>query len=332
MKLTKNKIIMISIAALCAIAVVVIVVMSLGALSVKSENTESISFAEGTFTRFAKSKVTPCEASVKAIESNSVQLVKWYGMAMDAVSRGDMAFDGNVNEAAFKQKMIDEARKLSKLPGRNGGSIVADGFTFGFDAYIGGGELPEKSLLPVLQRQWSDIKLFVELLSCATVEEIKTISIESKPVPEKIAPPPSNKSRKKTQEAKPLCSQERYLIEFVARPGALIKALNAFSTNGRFIIIDSMEFSRESDIIGTALSSGEKKQEGAAKKAKKSRRSRRAQISESAAEGAAAASKKTGFVTEPGMEGPMLVKLSLVTCDFGSRQQNPVEPQKEQEQ
>ena len=115
MKLTKNKIIMISIAALCAIAVVVIVVMSLGALSVKSENTESISFAEGTFARFAKSKVTPCEASVKAIESNSVQLVKWYGVAMDAVSRGDMAFDGNVNEAAFKQKMIDEPEFLEEI-------------------------------------------------------------------------------------------------------------------------------------------------------------------------------------------------------------------------
>lgn len=331
MKLTKNKIIMISIASVSAIAVIVIAVMSLGALSAKSENVESISFAEGTFAKYGKSKITPSESSVKAIESNSVQLVKWHDIALGSVSKGDMAFAEDVNEAAFKQKMIDEARKLSKLPGQNNGAIVADGFTFGFDAYIGGGELPEKSLLPLLQRQWFDIKLFVNLLSAAGAEEIKSIKINSKPLADATAENAVKaKGKKKSEEQKPLCSQESYALEFIARPGALVKAINAFATNERFMIIDSMEFSRESDIIGTALSSSDKKTDGANAQSKKHRRSRRTQESQETA--VSAKVKKTGFVTEPSKEAPMVVKLQIITCDFGSKQQKPVESQKEQEQ
>lgn len=327
MKLTKNKIIMISIASASAIAVIVIAVMSLGALSAKSENVESISFAEGTFAKHGKSKITPSESSVKAIESNSVQLVKWHDIALGSVSKGDMAFAEDVNEAAFKQKMIDEARKLSKLPGQNNGAIVSDGFTFGFDAYIGGGELPEKSLLPLLQRQWFDIKLFVNLLSAAGAEEIKSVKINSKPPADATV---ENTVKAKGKEQKPLCSQESYALEFIARPGALVKAINAFATNERFMIIDSMEFSRESDIIGTALSSSDKKTDGANAQSKKHRRSRRTQESQETA--VSAKVKKTGFVTEPSKEAPMVVKLQIITCDFGSKQQKPVESQKEQEQ
>ena len=327
MNLSKNRITMLAIAAVALVVVVVVAVMALGSLGTRSENMESREYGEATIRKFAKAKIAPTESAVSAITSNTVLLSSWYEIAAESVSKGDFRAAKDVNEAAFKQQMIDEARELSKLPGAVNGAIVPSGFTFGFDKYIGGGELPDKSVIAELQHQWHDIKIFVSLLAESKIEEIKKVQVISKPAPVEAAVKPARGSKKNAEAEKPLCKQERYIVEFTARPGALVAALNAFATAQRFIIVDSVEFFRENDMIGTAIGSSDKKAESAS--AKRPRRSRRGR-EESSDEKAEV--KKSGFVTEPTKENPIYVRLSLVTCDFGSRGEAPVESnQKEQE-
>lgn len=329
MKFTRNKIIMLSMGGIVAVVLVVAIVMVLSTLSEKAELDESLMMAEGTFRKYSKAEISPTQEAEKALKENYTVLSNWFESARAEASVGDTSANSAMNEASFKQKMVDDAREFSKLPGTAGledgakGSLVKSGFGFGFPQYITEGNLPPRETLDALQRQWADITLFVGVFAKAGVSEITRIDVLSQariPAPqvEQVQRQVRGNAKKAVEE--PLCIEEKYMIELTAKPNSLIKILNELQSSKRFIIVDSLEFARQTDTIAAAIAGdGAKAGDGNSQGRRKSRRGRRqaAEVEENSDEGVTQIKKK-GFVVEPRRETPFTVKLTLVTCDFGT--------------
>ena len=335
MKMTKTRKIMAGMGAVALVAVCVAGYMVVSALMDKSEIDESLEMSESSYSRLAKAKIAPTAASVSAITSNIVVLSDWYEMTRREVAVGDVPVSSNVNEAAFKQKMVDDARVLSRLPGAvvpeagGPGTLVKAGFPFGFGRYISGGELPAKESLVSLQREWSDIMLFANVFSRCGVDELVKLEVLSsaqvqRPEEMVVAPRPAQRGRKSAPEEEKLCDEERYSVEIVVRPGALVIVLNALAACQRFVSVENLEFFRPADMIADALTGsgdkGEKASSSSSGKRERGRNKKKHQEEESAAFGeeGEAAAKKTGFVTEPKKEAPFTARMVLATCDFGT--------------
>ena len=336
MKMTKTRKIMAGMGAVALVAVCVAGYMVVSSLMDKSEVDESLELSESSYSRLAKAKIAPTAASVSAISSNMVALSDWYEMTRREVAVGDVPVSSNVNEAAFKQKMVDDARVLSKLPGAvvpeagGPGALVKEGFPFGFGRYISGGELPAKEALLSLQREWSDIMHFAKVFSGCGVDELVRIdvltAVQSQRQQDALAAPrPQQRGGRKDAVEEKLCEEERYSVEILARPCALVKVLNALASCPRFVAVESLEFFRQADMIADAFSGSGDKGEKASSSSGGRRRGRRqrAQEEEKAEEAfgegtEAPAAKKSGFVTEPKKEAPFTVRMVIATCDFGT--------------
>ena len=182
------------------------------------------------------------------------------------------------------------------------------------------------------QRLWDDVRLVFELLQECGVAEIVRIepagmASAAAAQPQQEEKPRARKPRgKKDAEAeKPAYTVEKYAVDFRARPAALVKAVNALATSPRFIVVDSMAFAREGDMIATALGEGEKTRGGAQEQAAGERRHgrRKQKVVEEAEKPAEETEDKKGLVNDPAKESPFLVKMTLSTYDFGSAAKKP---------
>ena len=323
MKLSKNQIVLAATGGVTAVAVLVLGYLLYGAYSAGAEAAEELESMSMSVRQLTTAKVAPTAASLKAIASNQTAMVEWREAILATLADGDVAFTDATDEATFKQQMVDDARVLAKLPGERDGVLVAPDFAFGFKDYIVGGELPTKESLPQLRRQWFDLKLFVNQLAACGVAELTKIEVQETKAAEPVAqaPRPGMKKplKKNVKPEKPAFSRESYLLEFRARPWALVKTINALTTMPRFTVVDSFEFFRPNDMIGTALASDDRQEEQ-----KTSRRRRRR--SEAAAEGATdeeqapTANARKGMVNDPLREDPFVVRLKLSTYDFGTKE------------
>ena len=133
------------------------------------------------------------------------------------------------------------------------------------------------------------------------------------------------RGKKDAEAEKPAYTVEKYAVDFRARPAALVKAVNALATSPRFIVVDSMAFAREGDMIATALGEGEKTRGGAQEQSAGERRHgrRKQKVVEEAEKPAEESEDKKGLVNDPAKESPFLVKMTLSTYDFGSAAKKP---------
>ena len=327
MNVSKNQMVMLSIGGVALVVSAVFGYLAFDAYSAKSEAAESAESNTAAVRSLLGAAISPDTASVAAVNKNRDALAGWTEAAVSTAAAGDRLIDADVNEAAFKQKLVDEARALAKLPGGVDGAIVKPDFTFGFANYIAGGELPAKDRLPQLQRQWGDIRQIVETLAGCDVVEIVRIEPAVVKQQQAVAEPKdakkSKKRRKKDDEdEKPAYTEEKYTVEFRARPAALVKAVNALATCERFVVVDALDFAREGDMIGKALGGGDKKGADAEQQTSRPRRRRRgaaeAEFGADAAEQSGAADAGKGVVNDPAKEEPFLVRASIATYDFGS--------------
>lgn len=324
MSISKNQTIMISIGAVALVASAAIGYLAIDAYSTKMDAVAECEGSSSTIQRLLRADVSPVKESELAYKKNSDTLAGWAEAALDAASAGDRTISTDVNEAAFKQRLVDEARSLSQLEGGANGKIVKPDFTFGFPDFVTGDKIPERAQLPLLQRQWGDIKMLVETLQLSGVEEIVGIAATAptaKPKEEEESSKSRKKRRKKKteEEVKPAYTVERYAVDFRAKPAALVKAVNALTTSVRFVVVESMSFVREGDMIASAIAEDPNKADG--KQTTRSRRRRRAQAEEQAASEFASAeeqAKKSGIVNDPEKEAPFLVKMVVSTYDFGT--------------
>lgn len=330
MNLSKNQIVMLSIGGVALVASLAFGYLAFSAYSAKSEASENAERDSAAVRSLLGAAISPDASSVAAVNKNRDSLAGWTEAAISTASAGDRALATDVNEAAFKQKLVDEARALSELPGGVGGKIVKPDFSFGFPDFVTGDKLPEKEKLPQLQRQWADIRTMVETLQACGIVELVRIepTLVKQPAVAEQQPKETkrrNRRKKADEEAKPAYTEERYAIDFRAKPASLVKVVNALATSQRFIVVESLDFTRESDMIGKALGDGDKRGADAEQQSSRPRRRRRgaeqAEFGADAAATDAAAETDKGIVNDPDKEDPFLVKAVVLTYDFGSAAQ-----------
>ena len=323
MNMSKNQIVMVAIGGVTLVAAAVLGYLAFDSYSAKGEAIDEREGAVSSVQRLLRADVSPIKESELAYKKNSDTLAGWTEAALATAAVGDKAVKDNVNPAAFKQKLVDEARTLSELPGGVDGKVMKDVSAFGFPDFVSGDKLPEQAMLPQLQRQWGDVCYMVEKLqSCGVVEIVKIApaasSSQAAQVQKEEKPKKGKKKQKNAEEEKPVYTIEKYDVLFRAKPTALVKSVNTLATCDRFIVIESMSMAREGDMIAAALGEGEKAQAAAAQPSggRRRRRSRDAVEQEQSAE--EAGSEKKGVATDPEQESPFLVTLVVSTYDFGS--------------
>lgn len=268
-------------------------------------------------------KPYPCDASVKQISSNRDEIVLWKEDAHKLAARGDRPAVATT-PAAFKEFIVGDAKRVAALPSAVGSLVAAD-FDFGpFKDYISGGKMPADAELAVLQRKWDDVAMVAETLSSCGITRITGIAFkDAAPAPEAR----EDNSRKGARRKKPsqkAAKEEQptagpaaftYVISFLAKPPAFIKSVNALATSERFIVIDDFSFVRESDAIAIALGGGDKKEAQAAPAARRRRGRRGAEAEEVKEESEEA---KGGIVTDPILDPPLAVTMTVSVYDFRS--------------
>ena len=332
--MNKSKMILAATGGVIGVAVLVMAFFVWTAYSAKTaalegdeeEGTEGLEAVVETAQRLSRDKVYPCAASVKAVQSNETMLVGWKDEAFKLASRGDRPVKPTT-PAQFKADMVGEAQRLVALPGQVQGRIAKPEFAFGpFKEYIAEGKMPAEAKLAELQRQWEDIVMIVETLSQCGAAEILDIQFKAKEEPESSAKDMRKKNAKNakavSQEKEP--SIQGYVVTFATRPLGFVKSLNAFETCERFVIVDGFSFQRERDVLNEALGGGEKKESSRPAAGRRRRR------------GAAAAAKadededkpKSGIVTDPLLDAPFKVELTLSTYDFRTLEETTKEEDK----
>lgn len=277
---------------------------------------DDLDAATANVNRINGAKISPTAASVEAIEANRAALADWRSEALALASKGDFSVDAAMTPEAFKRTMVEGARELSKLPGAVGGKLVKDEFAFGFKDFVTGSAIPESDKVPLLQRQWREIRLFTETLAACGAAELLDVTVVEKaaePEPEETQSARSRRRpRKDVEERKDPVTSQSYVLKFLARPVALVKTVNAFAVSERFVAVDSFEFARERDTLSDVMG-GEKEKESAGGRRG---RNRRRQSAEAAAE--TEENNKKGLVTDPEMDLPFVVTMKLTTYDFGN--------------
>ena len=324
MNLSKNQIVMLAIGGVALVASAVLGYLAFSAYSAKSEAADASESDSAAVRALLGAAISPDTASIAAVKKNSDALAGWTEAALSTASAGDRAVEADVNEAAFKQKLVDEARALSSLPGGVEGKIVKPDFAFGFPDFVTGDKLPEKEKLPQLQRQWADIRTTVELLAgCGIVEisRIEPVLAKQPQAGEQQKDAKSNRRqrrRRDAEEEKPAYTEEKYAIDFRAKPAALVKVVNALATSQRFFVVETLDFAREGDMIGKALGEGDKRGATEQQSSRPRRRRRGDQTGfgeEKPADGAE--ESDNGVVNDPEKEEPFLVHAVVATYDFG---------------
>lgn len=322
--MNKNKIVMCAIGGVAVVAALVIGYLTYAAWEECVENQDSLEGQKAYVKRISSGKIAPSQASVDAIEENRKTLAIWFDKAFEVASRGDKAFPTDISVAEFRKQLSDEAADERQKPGGANGKIVAEDFDFGFKDILFDGKIPDKADLPELQRQWDDIKLFVDTLSDSGAVQLTRVTKEAKKpaaASTAAAPNPRNRNQNRQQEEeKPLADMQSYTIEFLARPLALVKTVNEFARTERFVVVDTLSFERATDALGAILS-GKDKDEAQASRGRGRNRGRgrgRAQEDEAAKEGEEE-NRQKGLVVDPVTDTPFTVTMKITTYDFGTK-------------
>lgn len=271
----------------------------------------------------------PLTAETEArLKKNADVYRAWTDEAARCASRGDRSASTNLTAASFKQRLVDEAFELRRLPGADG-PLVDEGFAFGFVDYITGGKIPEVAQLVRLERRWTDIRLLTELFSTNGVTKLTDIVIVEKKPEEKKSVKSATKKDKTKKNAKKNAKKgavedeeaekttaESYEIRLKASPTALVRVLKALASDSRFIIVDGFSFARPVDQVMNAL--GDTKKESSEKQGANRKRGKkhRAEAKEESDE----SEVKKGFAVSVEDEAPFDLTLTLTILDFGHPQ------------
>lgn len=309
--------------AVLAAAVFVFLSFSAKTAALEGDDEEGVDGLETVLEKaetLSKKPVFPCAESVKAIDESRAILAQWREDAFRLAAKGDRPIPPTT-PAQFKADIVNDARLLADLPQGTTNKIVAAEFEFGpFKPYISGGEMPEMAALATLQRQWDDVKTLVGMLASAGVTRVEKLDVKAVKAaePEEEAKPKKGKPKRtaKSDEVevfKP--ATQTYEIVCKVRPSAFVKALNAFATSERFIVVDDFSLALERDAIAAAFGSEAKKDDAPVS----GRRRRRQQAAEEEAEKTAEAeAPKVTPVTDPATDATFVAVLTITVHDFKS--------------
>lgn len=328
--MNKAKTILTVIGGVSALLILVMAYLAWSALNAKSaaidgDDEEGIDGLDNVMQRattLSRKTVYPCKQSLDEIASNRLLLAEWKDDAFKIAARGDKVFPATT-PAAFKAFIMEDAKRLRELPGGNEGNLVSADFAFGpFRSFITEGKMPLESDLAKLQRQWDDVSEVVSLLAGAGVSEVTDIAIKAA----ESAKPEEKRTRQKRGAARnakkdavefmDTVSKHSYIFSFSTRPAGLVSAINRLEVSGRFIVVEDFTFSRPQDAIAEALG-GENRAKDA-QTAGRGRRSRRRLPSAQPEEAEEKKSGKGAIVTDPLLDAPLAVTMTVTVYDFKS--------------
>ncbi len=272
-------------------------------------------------------EIYPCAESERAIAANTEALEDWRVGARKLASRGDRPVTV-LSPAQFKADIAADAKRLVALPGAVAGALAKPDFAFGpFKSYLVEGVMPKDAELPELTRRWDDVEHIVELLAQSGIAELVDVSFKvdaatAEAEKAKAAAKEKKPSKKARRNAKKAVEPEAvppaafsYVFTFKTRPAGFAKALNALGTDDRFIVVDTFSITRTSDPIGAALGVADKK--GAMSSRNANRRARRGQLAKKIEDaGDKEAEAASRIVTDPVLDAPFTVALSVTVYDF----------------
>lgn len=287
------------------------------------EGTAGLETVQAKADSLLRQAVRPCEESVKELVAARDEIQAWREETFRAVARGDRAIS-NLTDAAFKEFLIQDAKRLLALPEGTTNKTLDASFEFGpFKPYIAEGKMPEADVLRKLQRNWDDFALIVETLSGCGVVRVTSLDfakVDAATEDDRPAKGKKNKKSKKTA-AEPTFKPATftYIVTCQTRAAAFVKALNAFQTIDRFVVVDDFVIRRGKDSLAEALG-GDKKDE-AASASRRGRRRGTARVEEVEEKKA----DDTGIViiTDPQRDAPFEAVLTLTIHDFKSQEEAP---------
>lgn len=306
------------------------------------EGTDGLETVEARAQSMSRKTVYPCAASLSAIAANQKAVDDWCKEGLSLAARGDKVFT-KTTPAQFKTDLVADARRLADLPGKAGGKLVKPDFAFGpFKDYIVEGKMPSETELGELQRKWDDVATVTELLSTNGIAELVDVQFAAaKTVESADAKDKRGKGGKRDKRMSPqvapatlvspvACS---YVFSFSAKPAAFIRTLNALESCERFITVDDFSFVRPSDVIAESLGGEEKKASETQASGRRGRRGRRGgdAVAAPVAEGGDGTEKAEGrnrIVTDPLLDAPMTVTMTVTVHDFRSLEEKPEEVKK----
>ena len=303
------------------------------------EGTDGLETVEARAQTLSRKPVYPCAASLTAIADNQKLIDEWSKEGLALAARGDKVFP-KTTPAQFKTDLVAEAKRLMDLPGGVQGKFTKPDFAFGpFKDYIAEGKMPAEADLAELQRRWDDVVTVTELLVTNGVVELVDVGFanaKKEEVKEESRGAKKKGQRTKDKGQRPMSDVQcplsfSYVFTFAARPSAFIRTINALESCERFVTVDSFSFVRPSDVIAEAIGGDEKKAE-AQSSGRRGRRGRRgggeaAEAPASKLAGTEAdAGSKNRIVTDPILDAPMSVTLTLTVYDFRSLEEDAEEP------
>ena len=295
------------------------------ALEGDDEGNDGLETVQSKAQTLSRKSVYPSAESVKAIEANTARLAAWQAEARKLASRGDRPVR-QMTAAQFKTDLVADAKRLSSLPGAVNGVLVKPDFAFGpFRPYIAEGKMPTDAELPELLRRWDDVQLVVETLAACGISELVNVDFKAVAAKDDAADKTAKKGGRKqpAKKGKAAAAAEAsvppaafsYVFTFATRAPAFVKAVNALGTNERFMVVDGFTFARTSDPVSVALGAGDKRGEAARNApAARGRRGRRAAAA--VEEKKEEPESKNGIVTDPVLDAPFTVALTLTVYDF----------------
>ena len=214
--------------------------------------------------RIYRSKVFPSDENVARVKEDQKALETWLATASNLVHKGDLLIEPK-SPTGFKQVLQSTVRELSAHPGFNQGKVVAAGFNFGFDKYLGQSDsLPTPEHVDRLMRQLVIIERICKALYEANIMELKAVTREAFDEagddPAREETPSTSRKRRRRDEAPAAAAQaapvietsgyfskQRFSFEFQARPAAFIEALNRLAALDLFVVVAETEFSKTAD-------------------------------------------------------------------------------------
>lgn len=337
--MNKTKMILLATGGAIGLAVLVMAYFTWSAFSAKTaalegDEEEGVDGLETVLSRarsLSHKEVYPCPASLTALESNRNVLVEWKTEAAKLARRGDRVFE-KTTPAAFKEFLVADAKRLSMMTNVVGHVIIKPDFAFGpFKDYISGGKMPAESELAELQRKWDDVVTVIETLAHCGVAELTDVSFAAAVNGEEDkgqkTKDKGRKGKKKAADPQPSALGPltySYVFSFKTKPAAFVRTLNAFVTSERFITVENFSFVRPKDAIVEALG-GEEKTSGSAA-APSGRRRRRGGAVEEKKE--ATEKAQNGVITDPLLDEPISVSLTVNVRDYRSLEDDKVEEEK----
>ena len=268
-----------------------------------------------------RGKVFPSDENIARVGEDQKVLEGWLVTASNQLHKGDLQIESKT-PTSFKQTLQATVRKLSAQAGAVQGRVVAPGFNFGFDQYLGQSDsLPASEHVDRLTAQLTIIEKLCEELYAAGIMELRSVSREVFDVVKKEEEEQESSSRRRSRRRddsggsarasgaaarteSAYWTSQRFTLEFVARPVALIGALNRLAAMDMFVVVAEAQLRKAADPLAQFNAK------------------RKESSSKAAAEGAAEPvdpaklSHVERIVTDPELEPPVAVKLEIDVYSF----------------